>query len=151
MMRRFSVVLALGIGLTFAKITPARPVLLNGKQQIAMFPGSNRFTLAWTNQGSDRIDVEIKGRAFQETSALAIELPMEIKCRLQLLPNQAALMPVSANIPELRDKIVLLVRWEDGSQIIGKTEMTLYSRAFLHELELIAGDTGIGIGSTDQM
>jgi hypothetical protein len=151
MRRKLSVVLILVTAITFTKMpTLARPALLPEKERIGVFPGPNRLKLAWTNQGLDRIDIEIKGRVFQESSTLAMELPIEIRGRLQLLPNQTAWMLLSAEIPDLRDKSLLLVRWEDGSRVLGKTELIVYSRDILHEFESMAGEKGLGVRSSDE-
>jgi hypothetical protein len=128
----------------------AGPVLLNEKHRLPVFPGRNWFSLMWTNQGSERIDSEIKGRVFQESSQMAMLLPIEVKGRLQLLPNQTAFMPVSFEAPDLRTKSFFLIRWQDASQVIGTTELAVYSRDILHELETIAGEKGLGVaGSND--
>src|ERR1041385_9126506 len=80
----------------------AKPMLIEEKKPRAVFPGQNQLMLMWTNQGAEQIDHEIKGKVFQKSSKLAMPLPIELKSRLQLLPNQAALTPVSIDVPELR-------------------------------------------------
>jgi hypothetical protein len=151
MRRKIPDALIFAAAIAVATITSfARPALVNEKQSVPVFPGQNRLSLLWTNQGSERIDAEIKGRVFRESSALAMRLPIEVKGRLQLLPNQAALMQVSFEVPDFRTKSLLLIRWEDASQVIGKTELTVYSRDVLHELEMIVGEKGIGIAGVDE-
>jgi hypothetical protein len=127
----------------------AKPALVEQKKPTAVFPGRNQLTLTWTNLDSEQFDAEITGKVFQESSKLAMPLPVEVKTRLQLLPNQTALAQVAVDVPELREKSSLLIRWQDASQVIGKTELTVYSRNMLHELETLAGDKGIGVESSD--
>src|SRR4051794_2278002 len=128
----------------------AKPALVEEKRPRAVFPGHNQFTLTWTNQGAEQIDREIKGKVFQKSSKLAMALPIELKSRLQLLPNQAVLMPVSIDVPELRENASLLIQWHDGARVIGKTELAVHSRGILHELATIAGEKAIGIATSDE-
>jgi hypothetical protein len=127
-----------------------QPSLVPDKQIPAMFPGENKLMLIWTNNGPDQIGVEIKANVFQAASDLALRLPIQIVKHLQLLPNQAALMPVSIDTPDVRTKTRLVVQWQQGAKIIGTNQVVIYPPDILRELEQISSDKPIGLASEDE-
>lgn len=124
--------------------------LVPNQKSPALFPGPNQFTMVWTNKGPEQIDIELVGKIFQFGGAIAVVLPLEIKTKLQLFPNQTALVPASFNAPEVRGKTTLLIQWHAASEIIGKTELVVFPRDFLHELELLAGETPLALVTSDE-
>ena len=120
------------------------------KKLPALFPGANSLTPMWTNRGPEQVEMEIKGALFQAGSKLALQLPLEIVEKLRLLPNQAALMPINFEVPEVRAKTLFVIQWQDPSaKALGKTELKVYPSDLLRELELMAGDTALGIFNLD--
>jgi hypothetical protein len=115
-----------------------------------VFPGTNQFTLLWTNKGAERIDLDLIGKVFQTGGNIAIVLPIEIKTKLQLFPNQTALVPASLVAPDVRGKTKLLIQWQAASEVIGNTEVVVFPRDLLHELELLAGETPIAVVTSDE-
>jgi hypothetical protein len=127
-----------------------QPSIVAPEKLPAFFPGANSLTLIWTNRGPEQIEMEIKGAFFQTSSKLALRLPVEIVEKLRLLLNQAALMPIRIDVPEVRAKTLFVIRWQDVSaKALGKTELNVYPREMLRELETMAGDTALGIFNLD--
>lgn len=141
----------------FALVALCIPVALGQAELVPnqkvrdVFAGPNELTLLWTNKGTEQINVELIGKVFQAGGNIAIVLPLEIKTKLQLFPNQTALVPASIVAPDVRGKTTLLVQWHAGSEVIGTTELTVFPRDILHELELLAGETPMAVVTCDDI
>jgi hypothetical protein len=120
--------------------------LVPSKIIASFFPGQNRLLLTWTNKSAVEITTEVDGTIFAASSKLAVPLPIHLKEKLRLLPNQAALMPVTIDLPEVRGKTLFVIRWQDSAKKpIGNTELHVYPRDILKQL-----GSSIGVISEDE-
>src|SRR5687768_346674 len=101
----------------------------------SFFPGQNRLLLTWTNKSAVEITTEADGTIFAASSTLAVPLPIHLKEKLRLLPKQAALMPVTIDLPEVRGKTLFVIRWQDSAKKpIGNLDLNVYPRDILQQL-----------------
>lgn len=101
------------------------------------------FPVRWRNEGSTMIEMEIRMRTMQLSSATAAPVCDAPWKHLRVLPGQTVLETVSLAFPAVKAETRFLVQWlENSNRVVGATEIFVYPTNLLSELRPLVGKEG---------
>jgi hypothetical protein len=125
-----------------------RPVEVRADPEFpAVFAGPARLIhLVLRNTGQVPVDIDLRARLHQLSSATAVPLG-EIPCkRVRVLAGQTVCDSASLMFPNVRSETRFLIQWvESTNRFLGSTEVLVYPPDLLKELGILAGDGGVGV------
>jgi hypothetical protein len=113
-----------------------------------IFAGNTRkVAVVFENAGGQEVEMRLRTQIYQTSSATAVPAgkPAEWKA-LQVLPGQTVLESAMLDFPAVKTETKFIVQWQDdGSRVVGATEVRVYPLDLLAQLGTLAGDKGLGV------
>lgn len=112
-----------------------------------VFAGEARpIAITLHNPSHQAIEVDLRARVYQTTSATAAPLRERPWKGLTVLPGQTVLETASLDFPVVRAETSFIIQWLDGTNIVlGKTEVRVFPTNLLARLQTLAGETPLGV------
>lgn len=111
-----------------------------------VFAGDARkISLTWQNLSDVAVEVDVRARIYQTSSATTILLNEVLWKKLQVLPHQTVMESAQLDFPPVKAETKFLVQWVENTNVIGKTEVLVYPTNLLAELKSLAGDNPVGL------
>jgi hypothetical protein len=134
--------------LTIASVTAASTQLeaqlelLPDKEPQCVFAGEARkIAIVWRNDGDRPVDIELRTRLYQTSSATAVQLGEAPWKTTHVLPRQTIIESATVSFPAVKGETRFLVQWLEGTNtVLGKTEVLVYPTNLLAELKPLAGE-----------
>ena len=131
----------------WSDVTRAQLQLLPDVQPQRVFAGGARTVAAtWRNAGDSNVEIDIRTRLIQTSSATAVPLGEVPWRKLEVLPRQTVLENVQLSVPAVKAETTFLIHWLDATnQVLGRTKVLAYPTNLLAELKPLAGDEPLGV------
>ena len=112
-----------------------------------LFAGNHRaVTLVVSNTAAKLVEAEIRIRQLQVSAATTTLIKERSWKRLQLFAGQSVNESVALDFPVVRSETRFLIQWIVGaSNVIGVSEVMVYSTNLLVQLKTLAGDEPLGV------
>jgi len=125
----------------------AAAIVFGGEPQTVSVRVHSRAAIDPVVTNSERKDVAVRFRLFQESSGVAVPLgPAQPWKRLSILPGQTLLETVSVEFPPVKRATDGLVRWEtEEGQGLGSTRVRLVPTNLVAELKPLTSGGPMGV------
>jgi hypothetical protein len=122
-------------------------VLLPGQRAQRVFAGEGRkISVIWNNPAEKPIEVLIRTRLHQVSSATTITLGDSPWKRLQVLPGQTIIEEATFDFPTVKSETHFLIQWVQGAnQVLGTTEVLAYPPDLLKQLIVPGREGTVGV------
>jgi len=131
----------LGISRLWAQLT-----LLGSEPQPVFSGRTAQVNTIWRNDQTKEIEVQVRTRVYQASSATATAVMEQVWKQLQVLPGQTVLEYAQVEFPPVKAETRFIIQWIDGTNhVLGKTEVLAYPADLLQELKALGGDRPIGV------
>jgi hypothetical protein len=141
----WAVVAAIGAGATEA--WAQLQVSQNGRERV-FGGGTQTIFVRWHNAGRAVVEIDIRMRTMQLSSATAAPMNEAPWKTLRVLPGQTVMETAALAFPTVRAETRFLVQWiGQTNDVLGATEVVVYPTNLLAELEPLVGrdDGALGI------
>jgi hypothetical protein len=145
-MRLFRTWSLLVIASCWSSVACAQLQLLPDKESQSVFAGDARkITVVWHNAGDRVVEVDVRARLYQTSSATTVLLSEVPWKKLQVLPQQTVIESAQLDFPAVKAETKFLVQWlENTNRVIGRTEVLVYPTNLLADLKVLAGGDPVG-------
>lgn len=112
-----------------------------------MFAGEGRrVSVTFRNSGGRAVEMDLRTRIYQASSATAILLGETPWKKLQVLAGQTVLESTLVDLPMVKAGTMFLVQWVEGTnKVIGTTQVMAFPVDLLKELKPLAGEEALGV------
>jgi hypothetical protein len=119
---------------------------LRTDEQCVFAGDARKISVIWHNAGDKVVEVDVRARIYQTSSATTILLNEVPWKKLQVLPQQTVIESAQFDFPTVKAETKFLLQWlENTNRVIGKTEVLVYPTNLLADLKMLAGNDPVGI------
>jgi len=139
--------LVLAILLLFSLPAFSQLELLPERAPVSIFGGGTRkIVTMWQNPTDSLLEVGVRFKLYQASSATAAPFKDIFWKTLQVLPGQTVLESALVRFPHVNAETQFIIQWiADSKQILGKIDVLVYPHDLLKEMKPLAGDDSIGL------
>ena len=115
--------------------------------QVVFAGEARKIRVTFSNPTDKTIEVLIRTRIFQASSATAMPVDeAQPWKRLQVLAGQTIIESALVSFPAVKAGTRFLVHWlDEGSKVLGSTEVVVYPPGLMKELKAFAGAKALGV------
>lgn len=126
--------------------TRAQLAVVADKEPQRIFGGDGRkIAVVWRNDGAKTVDIPIRARIFQTSSATAVALSDKLWKRLEILAGQTVIESATFDFPAVKADTRFLIQWLEGTnRIVGRTEVLVYPPDLLKHLKPLIEEEPLG-------
>jgi hypothetical protein len=129
-----------------AGIAGAQLQLVAAAETPCVFAGEGRTIPAtFHNPATNAVQADIRTLLLQASSATAAPLLEAAWKQLEVLPGQTVLESAPFSFPSVKAETTFIIRWQNGPELLGTTEVRVYPDNLLQTLKPLAQDTAIGV------
>jgi hypothetical protein len=120
--------------------------VLNDPPQHVFSGPDQKISLKLQNSGNSSVDLDLRARFSQVSSATAAPLNTISIKTLRILPGQTILESAQFTFPSVRAETPFIIQWLDGTnKVIGTSSVLVYAPDLLKQLKALAGDEAVGL------
>ena len=121
--------------------------VLEDAPQVVFAGEARKIRVAFSNPTDKTVEVQIRTRLFQSSSATAMPLGQAQPWKkVQVLAGQTIIESATLSFPAVKVGTRFLVHWlDERGKVLGPTEITVHPPGLLKELKALAGERSLGV------